>query len=193
MLNKISPFFAVLFSAFLLKETVTARKLLVIAGAFCGCILIIKPSAGNLLLVPSLIALFGGITSGISYSCLRGATKYNAEKPAIVFWFSLVSTLAILPFAAARFVVPSPRQLVCLLLCGLFSAGGQFAVTAAYAYAPAKDIAIYSFSQILFSAPLGFLLFDQVPDMLSILGYAVIILFAFIDYRFDSKYPESGA
>ena len=43
-----------------------------------------------------------------------------------------------------------------LLLAGIAGAGGQFAITAAYTYAPARDISVYDYTQVIFSAVLGF-------------------------------------
>lgn len=56
----------------------------------------------------------------------------------------------------------------------LAAAGGQFSITAAYKFAPAKEISVYDYSQIIFSALLGFILFSQLPDIWSFIGYVVI-------------------
>ena len=72
----------------------------------------------------------------------------------------------------------SMKQLVTLLMAGLFAAGGQFTITAAYTYAPAGKISIFDYSQIIFSTILGFFLFGQVPDRYSVLGYVIICAMA---------------
>ena len=51
---------------------------------------------------------------------------------------------------------------------------GQFGVTLAYLHAPAKEISVFDYTQVLFSAALGFFMFGQIPDGLSVLGYIVI-------------------
>lgn len=181
MLNKMSPFFAVLFSALLLKEKMSLKQLLIVLGAFGGSLLIIKPSPANLQLIPSLVGALGGIAAGTAYSCLRGATTHGAPRTFVVFFFSAFSTLAMLPLALMNFNMPSPTQLLWLLLCGVFGACGQFSITAAYTFAPAREISVYDYSQIIFSALLGFLIFNQIPDALSFLGYGVIILLALIN------------
>lgn len=181
MLNKMSPFFAVLFSALLLKEKMSLKQLLIVLGAFGGSLLIIKPSPANLQLIPSLVGALGGIAAGAAYTCLRGATTHGAPRTFVVFFFSAFSTLAMLPLALMNFNMPSPTQLLWLLLCGVFGACGQFCITAAYTFAPAREISVYDYSQIIFSALLGFLIFDQIPDALSFLGYGVIILLALIN------------
>ena len=59
------------------------------------------------------------------------------------------------------------RQLVTLMMAGLFAAGGQFTITAAYTYAPAGKISIFDYSQIIFATLLGFFLFGEIPDTYS--------------------------
>lgn len=181
MLNKLSPFFAVLFSVLLLKENIRFRQLLIVLGAFCGSLLIIKPSPANLQLFPSLIGALGGVAAGAAYTCLRGATTHGAPRTFVVFFFSAFSTLTMLPLALLNFAMPSPVQLLWLLLCGVFGACGQFCITAAYTFAPAREISVYDYSQIIFSTLLGFLIFDQIPDVLSFLGYGIIILLALVN------------
>lgn len=181
MLNKMSPFFAVIFSSLMLKEKMSVKQLLIVLGAFAASLLIIKPSPSNLLLVPSVIGALGGMAAGAAYTCVRGATTHGASRTYVVFFFSAFSTLTMLPLALLDFTVPSPGQFVCLLLCGVFGACGQFTITAAYTYAPAREISVYDYSQIIFSALLGMLFFDQLPDGLSILGYGLIILLALIN------------
>ena len=181
MLNKLSPFFAVIFSALLLKEKMSLRQLLIVLGAFAASLLIIKPTPANLQLVPSLVGALGGVAAGGAYTCLRGATTHGAPRTLVVFCVSVFSTLVMLPLALINFTLPSPLQLLWLLLCGVFGACGQFSITAAYTFAPAREIAVYDYSQIIFSALLGFFIFDQLPDALSFLGYTIIILLALIN------------
>ena len=181
MLNKMSPFFAVVFSALLLKEKMSLRQLLIVLGAFAASLLIIKPSPANLQLFPSLVGALGGVAAGAAYTCLRGATTHGTPRTLVVFCFSAFSTLAMLPLALLNFTLPSPVQLLWLLLCGVFGACGQFSITAAYTFAPAREISVYDYSQIIFSALLGFFIFGQIPDALSFLGYGIIILLALIN------------
>ena len=70
----------------------------------------------------------------------------------------------------------SMKQLVTLLMAGLFAAGGQFTITAAYTYAPAGKISIFDYSQIIFATMLGFFLVGEIPDKYSFTGYVLIIL-----------------
>ena len=187
MLNKLSPFFAILFSVFLLKERVRPVQAAAVAGAFAGALLIIKPTGANMQLLPALGGFFGGMGAGAAYTCLRRASQLGARSQVIVLCFSCFSCLFTLPFILADFVLPTGRQLVLLLLCGLCGAGGQFSITAAYTFAPAREISVYDYTQVIFSAVLGFFLFDQLPDIYSFLGYALIIAMAIVNFVYNNR------
>ena len=75
MLNKMSPFFAIIMSYFLLKERLTLFQGVSVAVAFLGSLLIIKPNPSNMALVPSLIGLLGGFGAGVAYSFVRVMSK----------------------------------------------------------------------------------------------------------------------
>ena len=54
------------------------------------------------------------------------------------------------------------QQVIILLLAGAAATGGQLSITAAYTYAPAKEISVYDYTQVIFAAVWGFFFFK--PD-----------------------------
>ena len=72
-------------------------------------------------------------------------------------------------------------------LAGLFASGGQFTITAAYTCAPAGEISIYDYSQIIFSTILGFVFLGQIPDMWSFVGYGIIIAASVAMFLFNNR------
>jgi drug/metabolite transporter (DMT)-like permease len=74
-----------------------------------------------------------------------------------------------------------------LLLAGVFATIGQFGITWAYKYAPAKEISIFDYSNIVFSAIISIVLFNVYPDKLSILGYIIIFLASFYIFMYNKK------
>ncbi len=187
ILNKMSPFFVIIFSYFILKEKPSIFQTLIVVGAFVGALFVIKPSFQNAQLVPALIGFFGGACAGAAYACVRKLTLSGEHSVYVVFFFSLFSTLITLPFTIIYFESMTFYQLSMLLLAGLSAAGGQFMITLAYKNAPSKEISVYDFSQIIFSAALGFLVFSQVPDILSVVGYTVIVLMAVLSFIYSNK------
>ncbi len=190
MLNKMAPFFTLIFSAIFLSERISFRKTLLVIGAFIGSIFVVKPTFSNSDIGASMIALLGGLGAGAAYTCVRALGRKGVKGPFIVLFFSLFSCLSTLPFLILDFVPMTGHQLMMLLLAGSSAAAGQFSITAAYRYAPASEISIYDYSNIIFSALLGFIAFSQVPDALSITGYLIIIAMAVIMFMMDSK--ETG-
>ena len=157
ILNKLSPFFAILFSFILLKEKVHPFAAGCVITAFIGSLFIIKPGMGMFTTsLPAFIGLLGGLGAGIAYTYVRILGTHGVKGPFIVLFFSAFSCLVTLPYLIFDFHPMSFAQFGCLLLAGLFASGGQFTITAAYTYAPARDISIYDYSQIIFSTMLGF-------------------------------------
>ena len=84
MLNKMSPFFAIICSYFLLKEKVTIPQTIIVAGAFLGSLLIIKPTAAIFNSPAALIGLLGGLGAGVAYTYVRVLGK-NGKRPVCCF------------------------------------------------------------------------------------------------------------
>ncbi len=64
--------------------------------------------------------------------------------------------------------------MIYLIFAGTFACMGQMGIIRAYIYAPAKEISVYDYTQVIFAALFGFFIFGQVPDILSVLGYFLI-------------------
>ena len=189
MLNKMSPFFVILFSFLLLKEKLKPAQAIAIFVAFIGSLFIIKPTFTNMELFPSVIGLCGGIGAGIAYAMVRILGQRGQKGSSVVLFFSGFSCIVTLPYLLLNYHPMTGTQMLALLGAGLAAAGGQFGITAAYYHAPAKEISIYDYSQIIFSTILGFFLFGQVPDKYSVLGYVIILAMAAWMF-FYNKRPE---
>lgn len=174
MLNKLSPFFAIIFSYFLLKERIRPYQAVCVLTAFVGALFILRPGLWNMELLPAVIGLCSGMFAGLAYTNVRLASLHGAPGPLIVFFFSVFSCVSAIPFILFDHASMNRAQLVCLLLAGLSATGGQFSITAAYSYAPAGEISVYDYSQIIFAALLGILFLGEWPDVLSIVGYVII-------------------
>lgn len=187
ILNKMSPFFAVLFSLIFLKEKLKTYQVLILTGAFIGAMFVVKPTFLNAELFPSLCGLLGGIGAGAAYSMVRALGKRGEKGSFIVLFFSGVSCITMVPLMIFNFKMFTPLQLVFLLFAGLSAAGGQFSITAAYTYAPAREISIYDYSQIIFASALGFFVFADIPDVFSIIGYVIIVAMAAVMFAYGKR------
>lgn len=174
MLNKLSPFFAIIFSIFLLREKPTAAQVLGVAVAFGGSLLIIKPGFADAQLIPALAGVLGGLGAGAAYTFVRKLGKKRENSKRIVFYFSAFSCLFCLPFLIVQYKAMTFLQTLYLIFAGTFACVGQLGITKAYLCAPAKEISVYDYTQVIFAALLGFFVFGDLPDIWSVLGYILI-------------------
>lgn len=187
MLNKLSPFFAIIMSTFILKEKANKVEWGAVVLAFTGALLVIKPSF-DIQFVYGLIGALGGLGAGIAYTYVRKLGKMGVKGPVIVLCFSLFSCVVTLLFFIIGYKPMSMTQFVCLMLAGVCAAGGQICITTAYTKAPAKEISVFDYTQIIFAALLGILFLDQIPDALSVAGYIVIIGTAIFKWQYNMKH-----
>lgn len=187
MLNKMSPFFAIIFSFIFLKEKISLSQTVLVISAFLGSLFIIKPTFTSMEFLPAIIGFLGGMGAGAAYTTVRYLGQ-NGEKSAfIVFFFSAFSCIVTFPYILINFHSMTTIQIIFLICAGLSAAGGQFSITAAYRCSPAKEISVYDYTQIIFSAILGLFIFQQIPDMYSIFGYIIIILSAIIMFIYNNQ------
>ena len=186
ILNKLSPFFAILMSYFILKEKANKVEWACVAVAFIGAVFVVKP-AFNMQFVNAMIGVIGGLGAGIAYTFVRKLGKKGERGPIIVMVFSTFSCLCTVPFLISEFQPMKAVQLLCLLMAGVSAAGGQIFITKAYTKAPAKEISVFDYTQVLFAALLGFVFFGQIPDWMSLVGYLIIIGSAIFKWNYLRK------
>lgn len=186
MLNKLSPFFATIFSIFVLKEVANKIEWLAIILAFTGALFVVKPSF-NLDSFPAVIGVLSGLGAGLAYAYVRKLSKNGVKGPIIVFAFSLFSCAITLPKILFDYTYMAPGQIIFLLLAGIAATGGQFSITAAYAKAPAKEISVFDYTQVVFAALLGFTFLGEMPDIFSVIGYIIIIGVAIFKWLYNMK------
>ena len=187
ILNKLAPFFSIIFSILLLKEKASWKDWILVGIAFSGALFIVKPSFNLTQSVPALIGVVGGLGAGLAYTFVRKLGKHGERTAMIVFFFSAFSCLSMLPMTIFQYRPMTFGQVGFLLLAGLAASGAQFTVTKAYTYAPAKDVSVYDYSQVLFTALWGVLFLSELPDIFSIIGYTIIISAAVIKYALTKR------
>lgn len=86
ILNKLSPFFAIIFSVFVLKEIATPLEWLAVIIAFIGALFVVKPSF-SMEVVPALIGVTGGCSAGLAYTYMRKLGMRGENSMLIVLFF----------------------------------------------------------------------------------------------------------
>ena len=185
ILNKISPFFVTLFAALFLKEKLTSIQIPVLIIVFIGALLVIKPQF-NFSIIPALAGFISAMFAGAAYTLIR-FLKDLEKSPTIVFYFSFISVIGTFPLMMLNYEKPTIIQFIYLIATGIFAAIGQFTLTTAYRYAPAGEVSIYNYTSIVFSALIGFIIWSEIPDFLSIMGTLLIIVVAIFAFYYNNR------
>ena len=175
IIQKLSPFIILILSYIFFKEEMTRFQVFAIIIAFIGIIFIIKPSGNDIISLGALAALLGALCSGIAYTCVRYLGTHNISGEFIIFFFSSLSSLMLLPYLILDYRTMTYYQLSMLLLAGISATIGQYGVTFAYKFAAAKNISVFDYSQVLFSGIFGYMFFGEFPDFQSLIGYIIVI------------------
>jgi len=178
-LNKTAPFFTLIFVWLFLGEKVTLRQFSAVAIAFVGALLVIKPGFAGADAFPLAMGLLGGLCAGGAYAAVRALGREKVNPSFIVLVFSAFSCLASVPLTLLDYVPLTAPQVLILIGAGAGAALGQFGITLAYRFAAPREIAVFDYSNIVFTAAFGYLVFGQLPDVFSFLGMAVIVIAAF--------------
>ena len=175
IIQKLSPFIIIILSYIFFKEEMTKFQVFAIIIAFIGITLIIKPSGNNIISMGALAALLGALCAGIAYTCVRYLGTHNISGEFIIFFFSSLSSLMLLPYLILDYRTMTYYQLSMLILAGISATIGQYGVTFAYKFAAAKNISVFDYSQVLFSGIFGYMFFGEFPDFQSLIGYIIVI------------------
>jgi len=191
MLNKMSPFITIIFAAIFLKEFVVRFQIVSIIIAFLGSLFIIKPTF-NLDMIPYMAGILSAVFAGGAYTVLR--LLGNKEQfYTVVFYFSSFTTVTLLPYVIIFYEPMTLKQWIYLLAGGFFATIGQFGITVSYKYAPPKEVSIFSYATVVYAGIISIVMFGEIPDLWSILGYIAIFgasFYMFIRNNKDFKEVE---
>ena len=172
-LMKLNPFWTILLSLIFLNEKVRNYQFIAMIVAIAGMLFVVKPEFSSSMF-PAIAGLLSGIFAASAYTCVRALSTREAPYT-IVFYFSFFSIIVLIPFTIFTFEPMTMTQVWYLIGAGLSASAGQIGITLAYSYAPAKDISIFTYASIIFTALFGFILFGESPDFYAVLGYMIII------------------
>ena len=178
-----APLFITLFAALFLGERIRLYRMAAVALGFAGVLLVMlprltafgDPAAGASEALGALAALCAAVFMGLAQTFVRGLSKIETTA-AIVFWFTLASTLMTaltLPFA---WVTPNTEQMLLLCTGGLAGGVGQILLTSSYRYAEAAVIAPFEYVSMVLAIAVGWFVFGEAPTWLVISGAGLVTL-----------------
>ncbi|WP_226624121.1 DMT family transporter [Alloyangia pacifica] len=178
-LSYAAPPLTVIFAALLLGETVRLFRISAVCTGLLGVLVIMVP----LLTVSEVsTAVLWGIGCVMGSAVLRALVQIHIRRmvqteqtSAIVFYFSLTTTLLSLLTVPFGWVMPEPGTLALLIGTGLIGGVAQICLTSAYKGAEAALLAPFDYASILFAIFIGYVVFAEVPTLLMLLGSAIVV------------------
>ncbi|MDB5859012.1 MAG: putative transrane protein [Ramlibacter sp.] len=169
----ITPLVITLLAARLLHEQVSLLRWALVIGGFAGTLIIIRPGAGTFgwaSLIP--LAL---VASNAAFQVLTSRLA-RTEDPMTMHlytgWTGTIAAFLALPFVWTPLHDPWLWAWLCFM--GLVGTVGHFMLILAYYRAPAAVLTPYLYAQIGFAMLGGVLVFQHVPDHLSLFGIGMI-------------------
>lgn len=185
ILSRTSPIWTSVFAALILKEKISKVQVPVIVLCLAGAFAAMRPSFDSNL-IPLLLAAATALSSGLAYTMIAFC-KGKVHPLTVIFHFSLLSTIAGFFLMLPTFTMPHPKDLLMLLLIGVFASGGQICLTYAYQTAPASEVSIYDYVGIVISMLLGDVVFGEPLTLSSALGGILITCSALWSYLYNRR------
>jgi drug/metabolite transporter (DMT)-like permease len=167
------PLFMIPLAVFLLGETVGLRRTAVAAVGFVGIVLYARPFTGGFE-PDAFIGALGALAGGLVVICIKRLATTEPTR-VIMFYYAFWNALFALIPAALFWVTPTLPQLALLTVVGILGIGGQSLITHGLTMGEATVLVPLDYSRIIYSAALGYLLFNEIPGPWSFAGMALIV------------------
>lgn len=178
-----APLLTVIFAAMFLGEDVRAFRMFAVGLGLLGVLIILSPRLtlfeGDTVQTSeatgAIIVLMGAVCAALAQIYVRKLVQ-SEQTSAIVFYFSVTSTILSLLTLPFGWVVPAPHELLMLCLAGVLGGIGQIFLTSAYRFADASVVAPFDYASMIMALGIGYFIFSEVPSKTMIGGACLVIL-----------------
>lgn len=173
-----APIWTAIFAFFILRERLNIAQIASVCVGFVGVILISNPETSNLPLPNIFCGIISGIFASLAFISIRALKGYFDDLE-IMLSFGLMATLmglVMIFIMQDSWSALSFKDWFFIAVVGVMGTIGQYYITRAYTFAPAGIVAPIDYSRIVFSAILGIVLGDSLPNIFIFFGIFFIIL-----------------
>ena len=172
-----TPLFVTVLAILFLGERVGVHRWSAVVAGFCG-VLVIAAGQGVFGAAAPVVGIVAAVAQGLfsaATTLLVRQLSATESSATITMYQSLLMTLFTLVLLPAFWVTPSAPQLLLLVTVGLIGGVAQWMLTEAWASAQVSAVAPYSYSALVWSMALGFLVWGDVPSVPMLAGSALIV------------------
>ncbi|WP_374470394.1 DMT family transporter [Phenylobacterium sp.] len=168
-----SPLFMTALSAMILAEPVGRHRWGAVLVGFVGVLIMARPQPGHFNLPGVTFGLLSALGAAGAMVAIRQIAA-TERGPTIVFYFTLGGTVLGLVGSAFHWVTPDPATLGFLVLAGLIGGVGQLFLTEALRVAPVGVVAPFDYTQLVWAAVIGLLVWGELPRLTTIVGALIV-------------------
>jgi drug/metabolite transporter (DMT)-like permease len=168
------PFIVAIASGPLLGEWIGWRRWSAIGFGFAGVLLITRPGLGGVH-PAALFSLAATISYGFYAVITRIVSRVDSDQTSL-FYSNFIGALLMLPVVPFVWQTPSSWMIaLMLMMIGVLGSAGHFLLIAGHRIAPASVLSPFVYTQLIWVALLGYLVFDHVPNSWTMAGAAMVI------------------
>ena len=176
-------FFVLILAALFLKEVVGKHRIAAVILGFIGVLVVMRPGIDGFIDTNTLIPLLGALGSAIAIASVRTLSQTESTSTLLIYQSVFVGLVSGIPLFWL-WVTPDFSDLIFLLLMGVVAAMGQWVGVKALRLGEASILGNIQYTQLFFAALFGYFIFNEIPDVFTLAGAAIIVSSAiYIFYR----------
>jgi drug/metabolite transporter (DMT)-like permease len=161
-------------AVFVLREAVGAPRIAATLVGFGGVLLMLQPSVRSGDAGPTAAALSAAVLFATTITGMKVMLRDHSVTT-IMSWSAVLGFVLSIPPALFVWRWPTPIDLALLSAMGVLATLNQFAYTKGISIGDTAAMAPIDYTRLVFAIALGYLLFGEIPDALTMAGAAVII------------------
>ncbi len=177
LLQNTTPIFIPIIAFFVFRKKITIQMTLVMIAGFIGVTMVIDPTKGTLN-PGDFIAILSGFLSGLSTVVIKILNDKGETVKVVLFYYLIITTIVMGVWSIPHWITPHGFLWLWLALSGISYAAFQLLLIFAVKYASTTTISPFIYLAVVFSGVLDWLIWHQIPNMLTIFGAIIIIISA---------------
>ena len=170
----LAPIVVTVMSVIFLKERVQPARWIAVLCGFLGVLIIIRP--GSDIFTWAMLLPMGNAVAFASYQIMTRRLSVVESPFASIFYPGLIGTLVLSTTLPYCWVMPqSGLHALAFVIIGMLNGLSHLTLIKAYEHAPASRLAPFSYSQLIWVALIGYVVFGDFPDTWSLLGIAILV------------------
>ena len=180
-----APIFATIFSIFFVKEIVGKKRWFAVLIGFLGILIILKPGT-SLFSIYSIFPILFCVGFAASASLIRILSKTD-KNYLISFYYTAGLTLVSLFLDPLSWKIPLFKDCLLLISIGIIGSLGNIIITEAYRKSEISLITPIKYLNLIFAIVFGYFLFNEVPEVSTLIGSVFIIVSTVIIFIRERK------